>query len=205
MKGKKRVFFMVTGIITLALTAAAMLCGLNMHKNYLASKDISSARSKLVEENKRLENQRDILKKDVGAKTDDTDRKEALNKEITDLTGEIETMKKDIEEAKKTLSEAKSRTIETRKTLDTLQSGMNMTRGSSKQIDNGGSLSCPAAIEPGRYVAEGGGIVTVTAATGSARVSEDLLSIDTGSYTFDLAAGESVSADSGAITLTELK
>lgn len=204
MNKKKILLFSACGVLTLALTAAAVFFGINLHVSYLASADVAEETAKLESENELSATRRDILKGDVGAKTDDTERKDALNKQIAELTGEISTMKTDLAAAEKATAELKSRAATVKNSLTTLQNGMNLKKGRSVQVGEHG-LQCPASINPGRYVATGDGIVTIIAVTGSARVSEDLLAIDTGSYTFDLADGEAVEADSGNVTLTELK
>ena len=204
MDKQKKLFISVITALTLALTAAAVVFGMNMHVSSLASADVAEETAKLTAENEQLKTRRDILAGDVGAKTDDTERKDALNKEIAEITGEISTMKSDLSTAQKATAELKTRKAAVNRTLAALNNGMNPRKGRSVSIGER-ALQCPASISAGRYIATGDGILTIIAATGSARVSEDLLSIDTGSYTFDLSEGEAVEADSGSVTLTELK
>ena len=204
MDKKKLLLFSVSGVLTLVLTIAAVIFGTNLHTDSIAMADVAEETAKISSENEQLKTRRDILQTDVGSKTDDTERKDALNKQIAEMTGKISTMKTDIATAEKATAELKTRTAEVRKTLTALTKGMNPTRGRTVSVGEHG-LRCPASINSGRYVATGDGIITIIAATGSPRVSEDLLAIDTGSYTFDLADGEAVEADSGSVTLTELK
>ena len=204
MDKKKRLFFFITGALTLALTVCAVIFGINCHIRGLALADVTAETARITSENELLTTRRDILQSDVGSKTDDTERKDALNSEIAEKTGEIATMKSNIAAAQKATQRLSIRTAELNNSLTALNKGMNLKKGQSFQVGEMG-LRCPTAINSGRYIATGDGIITIIAANGSARVSEDLLSIDTGSYTFDLAEGEYVEADSGNVTLTELK
>lgn len=204
MDTKKKLLFSAAVFLTLALTVAAVIFGVNRHIYSLASVEVATETVRITVENEQLKTRRDILAGDVGAKTDDTERKDALNKEIAEITGEISTMKSDLATAEKATGEVKTRTAALKKTLTALQNGMNPKSGRAVSVGERG-LQCPASINPGRYIAAGDGIVTIIAANGAARVSEDLLTIDTGTYTFDLADGEAVEADSGNVTLTELK
>ena len=204
MDKKKLLFIYIAPVLTLALTVSAMMFGVNMHVSGLASLDVAEMTSEVVSENELLNTRRSILQSEVGSKTDDTDRKNELNKQITEITGEISTMKTDITAAEKSAAELKSKTAAVQKTLTDLKNGMNPKKGRSTEVGESGVM-CPYDISIGRYIATGDGILTIIAATGSARVSEDLLSIDTGSYTFDLADGEIVEATGGSVTLTELK
>ncbi len=201
----KRSFLLIITLLTLIFSSIALIYGTSMHADYIAEENVAKKTAERTDENTRLASRRDILKNDVGSKTDDTDRKNELNKEITEITGEIETMKTDIDTAKNSVPEVKSRTEDARNTLNALNAGMNLSRGEAVPMEENGILSCPESIKPGRYIAEGDGLLTIFAAAGSARVSEDLLTIDTGTYIFDLAEGERVEAQSGKITLTELK
>ena len=204
MDKKKRLFLSVTLALTFVLTAAAVFLGIKLHISSLASADVATETANIMAANEQLKTRRNILAGNVESKTDDTERKDALNKEIAEMTGEIATMKTDLSAAEKATKELKNRAAVLNKTLTALNSGMNLKKGKSLSVGERG-LQCPVSINPGRYIATGDGIVTIIAATGSARVSEDLLTIDTGSYTFDLADGEGVEADSGNVTLTELK
>ena len=204
MDKKKKLFLSLIIALTLILTAGAAVFGINRHTTLLASGDVATETARIMAENELLKTRRDILAGDVGAKTDDTERKDALNKEIAEMTGEISTMKSDLAAAEKAGKELNTRTTALQKTLTALNSGMNPKKGQSTQVGERG-LRCPATIKAGRYIATGDGIITIIAANGSPRVSEDLLTIDTGSYTFDLTDSESVEADSGNVTLTELK
>ena len=204
MDKKKRLLPFALIALTLALTAAAVVFGMRLHISGLALANVAAETKRIASENELLKTRRNILADDVGSKTDDTDRKNELNKEITKMSGDIKKMKTDSEIATKAAKELKQRAEKVRKTLTKLQNGMNPKKGRSISIEDG-ELQCPDSIKAGRYIATGDGIVTVIAETGSARASEDLLTIDTGSYTFDLAEGESVEADSGSVTLTELK
>lgn len=201
---KQKLFFFAAVLLTLALAALAAISGIKMHISSLASADVAAQTAKITAENEQLKTRRDILAGDVGSKADDTERKDALNKQIAEMTGEIATMKNDLATAEKATAELKTRAAEVNKTLTALQNGMNPKKGQTLSVGETG-LRCPLSIPSGRYIATGDGIVTIIAATGAARVSEDLLTIDTGSYTFDIAEGESVEADSGDVTLTELK
>ena len=203
MKKKKLLFSIGAIALTLALTTAAMLYGMDLHTASLASGNIAEEIEKVSSANELLKTRRDILKDDVGSKTDDTEHKDALNKQIAEITGNITTMKSDIEDAEKNTKALKAETDAVRETLTVLTNGMNLTRGKSISVES--EVICPFDIEEGRYIASGDGIITIIANSGSARVSEDLLNIDTGTYTFDLAYGEVVRKTEGSITLTELK
>ena len=204
MNGKKITFLIIDGVLTLALTAASAYFGINKRLSYIASTQAADMTAELVSENEQLKTRRDILKNDVGSKTDDTPYKDELNTKIAERTGEITAMKTETETAKKSIEETKSKTEAASKTLNSLNAGMNLSRGKSVEVGTGG-LQCPDTIGAGRYIAEGDGVLTIIAANGAARVSEDLLTIDTGTYTFDLAEGERVKTNNGNITLTELK
>lgn len=204
MDKKKLLFFIIVPALTLALTTAAMIFGLNLHTVRLASLNVAEKTTEVVSANELLNTRRSILQSEVGSKTDDTERKNELNKQIAEITGEISTMKSDITAAEKSTAELKSKTAAVQKTLSALNNGMNPKKGRSVEVGANGVM-CPYDISAGRYIATGDGIITIIAATGSARVSEDLFSIETGSYTFDLADGEIVEADTGSVTLTELK
>lgn len=204
MDRKKLTFLIIDGVLTLALTAASAYFGINRRLSYIASTQAADMTAELASENEQLKTRRDILKNDVGSKTDDTPYKDELNTKIAERTGEITAMKTETETAKKSIEETKSKTEAASKTLNALNAGMNLSRGKSVEVGTGG-LQCPDAIGAGRYIAEGDGVLTIIAANGAARVSEDLLTIDTGTYTFDLAEGERVKTNNGSITLTELK
>ena len=204
MDRKKLTFLVIDGVLTLALTAASAYFGINKRLSYIASTQAADMTAELVSENEQLKTRRNILKNDVGSKTDDTPYKDELNTKIAERTGEITAMKTETETAKKSIEETKSKTEAASKTLNSLNAGMNLSRGKSVEVGPGG-LRCPDTIGAGRYIAEGDGVLTIIAVNGAARVSEDLLTIDTGTYTFDLADGERVKTNNGNITLTELK
>lgn len=203
MENKQRVFLYITIISAVILTAAALFLGRVLHTNSLAKQAVRAETELLAAENEALETRRSFLEADVSAKTDDSDEKERLNKQITEITDKINEINSALNTAKRDLSDAKTERDAVNAEYNKMKNGISPSKGTAKKLSDI-RLLCPAQITEGRYVVSGSGTVTVTAITGSARISEKLSDIDTNSYTFDLETGERLDV-LGNVTITELK
>ncbi len=168
-----------------------------------AKREIRAEMKVFGDENERLEQKRADLKNEISDFEEKIDSKNEVAEEAEEYMTEYENLKSGVDEAEKTLSEM-NLSIERKKAyLEQSKDIKKLSEGKSVYASDK-TLKCPSDIAEGRYIASGGGNLLVYNSSDSLRISENLGSIDTNSFTFDISAGESVKA-AGSVTFTELK
>lgn len=194
---KKNIFYITLASCTVVFTGAAVFAGMSFRTGIEARTIVSKEIQTLETENGNLKNREEILEKSVSSKEDETDEKDALNKKIVDVTEKIETVTKDTEakrgeynkltESSKTLSEK----------LTALTDGMRSKVTSSQEVSDR-ILMCPSDIDEGRYKISGDASFSITSSENTVSTAEDLNAVDTGTYIFEIAAGEKIKIEGDA-------
>lgn len=192
--------------IAAALLAVIILSAVFSHAGAVrrkAKKELKSEISLLQSENYRLEKKQSDLKDDISDIEDEIDSKNEIAEEASEYMAEYENLKAGVAEAEKSLSELNA-SIERKQTYLKQSKTIKKLSETEEIYVSGETLKCPADISAGRYIASGDGNLLVYNTSNSLRLSENLGSIETNSFTFDISAGESVKA-AGSVTLAELK
>lgn len=201
---KKRIIVKIS--IAAALLAVIILSAVFSHAGavkIMAKKELKSEISLLQSENYRLEKKQSDLKDDISDIEEEIDSKNEIADEAAEYIAEYENLKTGVDEAEKSLSEINA-SIERKQTYLKQSKTIKRLSEGEKLYASDETLKCPSDIPAGRYIASGDGNLLVYNTSNSLRLSENLESIETNSFTFDISAGESVKA-AGSATLTELK
>lgn len=158
--------------------------------------DMSSAISSLNEEKKQLEEDQSEYDKILN------DNYTLIN-EVDSLYDQVELYNTDIENAKSQNEELNSQLESKQAYLDSLEQIPESSEGNKVKLKEG-EHKCPSDIKAGRYKAEGTGKLYLYNIAGSLKTGvKDLSTIDSNTFTFDIASGEKIKVE-GDISITEI-
>ncbi len=199
---QKPLISVILAVLTLILSAAVFFLGLTLHTHSLGTDHLAAEIQSLTTENANLTSRKERLQSDINSNSGNYTELEKLNADITSLQKQLDDTASKISQTEKDIDSIKKKISSADSTARALNSGTNLTEGRSVLAENE-KLSVPNDLSAGRYVASGSGTITISS-SGSARDSQVLSSLDTGTYTFNLTNGQSVTAH-GSVTITELK
>lgn len=163
-------------------TEAYCLSLINGEKN-----EMQSSINKLIDERKKLlsdNDQYDITINENGLKTS----------EIDSLIEEYKQYNSKLEELQQTYNEMNNQ-INTKKAyVEQLEKISNSVSG-EKQTLKAGEYKCPSQLSAGRYIIEGTGYFYIYSIANTASLKENLSTIDTHSFVFDIREGETLKLD----------
>ena len=125
-----------------------------------------------------------------------------LLEEINALTTELNDYTSSIESAKETIASLDNSIAEKTSYNESLSSLSGNEEGSTKSYTNK-KLNVPSDIKAGRYKAEGTGTVMIYTIASTLQDKRNLSLVDTHSYTFDIASGQSVKIE-GTVSIAEI-
>ena len=156
---------------------------------------MSSAMSDLKAEKKKLERK--------AAQYDKTlEDNRLLLEEVNALTNELNDYTVSIEKAKETISTLDKTIAEKTAYNESLASMSGSATGEKKSYTNV-KLNIPSDLKAGRYKAEGKGTVMIYTIAGTLEDKKNLALLDSQSYTFDIASGQSLKIE-GTVSVTEI-
>lgn len=194
-------------IIVSVLVAAAAVSGGFFAHDYSSAREARSAFGKelelLLKENEDLDKKKDELKNSVTETERSIESKKEIIAEAAEYENQLETLRQKLESANKTLTELETSIEKKREYLEQADSIKKMSKGRSFTASDK-KLECPEDIAEGRYIAEGRGNFLIYNSSNTLRISENLSTIDTNSFTFDIGDGEAVKITE-SVTFTSLK
>ena len=156
---------------------------------------MNSAMSDLKAEKKKLERKAAEYDKNL-------EGNRLLVEEITALTNELNDYTLSIEKAKETVASLDTAIAEKTAYNESLASISGNSAGEKKSYTNI-KLNIPSDLKAGRYKAEGKGTVMIYTIAGTLEDKKNLALLDSQSYTFDIASGQSLKIE-GTVTVTEI-
>ena len=203
MKAKTR--FILTVIVPICLSVVAGIAVV-----ILNSKSILHTRAAAIVEYEKSEMKDKIH--DLKDEKKQLERKEAeynkLIKQNELLRSEIEALKKSIEDYDSDIERATEKDAELDKEIEQKQDYLDGLSEISPDTPGGkyklrdGDYKCPSDIPAGKYLAKGTGKLYIKDIANRRKDKADLATIESNSYTFEIAAGESLTAE-GEIEITE--
>lgn len=203
MKAKTR--FILTVIVPICLSVAVGIAVV-----ILNSQSILHTRAAAIVEYEKNEMKDKIS--DLKGEKKQLERKEAeydkLIKKNELLRSEVEALKKSIRDYDADIARATEKDAELDRTIEQKQAYLDGLSEISPDTAGGkyklrdGDYKCPADIPAGKYIAKGTGTLYIKDIANRRKDKADLSTIESNSYTFEIAAGESLTAD-GDIELTE--
>lgn len=200
---KKRIIIISAVVLTLAAAAAA---GFSAHWYWAsleAKAELKNELGELKEENKQLEKEKNELKNSVSETEREIESKNEISVEAREYQTELDRLQSELDEENRTLNELEESIKKKKEYIEQADKIKNQTEGRSFTASNK-KLGCADDIAAGRYIAEGKGNLLIYNSSGTLRISENLSTIDTNSFTFDIADGESVKV-TDTVTFTSLK
>lgn len=196
----------ITIVIAIFVVAASVSAGIFAHR----SSELREARltyknelNSLLEDNKQLEKKKNELKNSLTETEQDIESKNEISVEAQEYETQRERLQQELDAANKTLTDLDTSIQKKKEYIEQSGNIKNPTRGRSVTASSK-TLDCPDDISKGRYIAEGRGNLLVYNSSNKLRLSENLSTIDTNSFTFDIAEGESVKVTE-TVTFTTLR
>lgn len=181
-------------VIAIAISAAIILChnSFGNETRCLAlikseKNEMKNSIDRLISERKQLlaDNEKyDVIINENGLKTS----------EIDSLTKEYENYRKKIEELKNTDNDLLNQINTKKMYIDQLEKIVNPVTGEKRTL-SAGEYKCPSQLPAGRYMLEGTGYFYIYSIANTAILKEDLSTIDTHSFVFDVREGETLKID----------
>lgn len=193
-------------IVSVLVAAAAVSGGFFVHDYSSAREARSAFRNELellLKENEELDKKKDELKNSISETEQSLESKNEIGAEAAEYESQLETLRQRLESANKTLAELETSIEKKKEYIDQADSIKKVSKGRSFTSSNK-KLECPEDIAAGRYIAEGRGNFLLYNSSNMLRISENLSTIDTNSFTFDIDEGESVKVTE-SVTFTSLK
>lgn len=187
--------------VSIPIIAAAVSAGTAAHSLSLKLAGYGAVGNEIrtyAKENAEIEKKQEKIRNDIF----ELDSKIREKSGTADYAASLDETKRLLDEAKQTDAALDAEIEKKREYLKNSKNISALKRGRTVSVSDE-TLRCPSQIEAGRYIAEGDGYLLVYSSSNSLRLSEDLKKLDTNSYTFDLAEGESMRV-SGSASVTEL-
>lgn len=200
---KKRIIIISAVVLTLAASTAAGFLTHGYWASFEARAAFKNELSELKEENKRLEKEKNELKNSVSETERSIESKNEISVEAQEYQTQLDRLQSELDDANRTLNELDESIKKKKEYIEKADKIKNQTKGRSFTAANK-KLDCTDDIAAGRYIAEGRGNLLIYNSSGTLRISENLSTIDTNSFTFDISDGESVKV-TDTVTFTSLK
>lgn len=200
---KRTIILTILLPICLSVITGAIIITLN-------TKSILHTRAKSIVETEKSE-MRDMISK-LKSQKKELERKEAeynkllndnetLVEEIEALYNEIKDYETDIERATAKDAELDTALAEKQSYLEGLGEISNKTEGGKYELKDN-DYKCPSDLPVGKYIAHGTGKIYLKDISNRRKDKVDLSTLESNSYAFELAAGESITVE-GTVDLTE--
>ncbi len=199
---KKRLITVVAAFVL----AASVAAGYFAHGGWALFEARAAFKNELndmKEENKQLEKEKRELKNSVSETERSIESKNEISAEAEEYQTQLDALEAELGEANRMLTEMDESIRKKKEYIEQAVKIKNQKEGRSFTAADK-TLKCDDDILAGRYIAEGSGNLLIYNSSGSLRISENLSTIDTNSFTFDLADGESVKV-TDRVTFTTLK
>lgn len=196
----------ITIVIAVFVVTASVSAGIFAHRfsaSHEAKLTYTNELDTLLKENKELEAKRNELKNSVTETEQDIESKNEISIEEQEYETQLERLQQELDAANRTLTELDTSIQKKKEYIEQSGNIKSPTRGRSVTASSK-TLDCPDDIAKGRYIAEGSGNLLVYNSSNKLRISENLSTIDTNSFTFDIDEGESVKVTE-TVTFTTLK
>lgn len=193
-------------VILFVVIAAAVAVGFAAHSFAVSREsaaEFKSALNSLIDENEKLEQRKEELKSNVSETEKNIESKNEIRTEADEYADRLNELKAQVDASNRTLTEMDASIKKKNEYIEKADGIKRLSRGRSVSLSDK-TLKCSDDIAAGRYIAEGRGNLLIYNADNKLRISENLSSIDTNSFTFDIEEGESVKATE-SFTLTMLK
>lgn len=185
----------IIGILIVVLNSSSIL-------KTQASAIVAGEKKQFKSEMAELKKEKKELNSEAAEYDKTLEENRLLLEEINALTTELNDYTSSIESAKETISSLDNSIAEKTSYNESLSSLSGNEEGSTKSYTNK-KLNVPSDIKAGRYKAEGYGTVMIYTIAGTLQDKQNLSLVDTHSYTFDIASGQSLKID-GTVSLTEI-
>lgn len=200
---KKKIIIIAVSALTFAAAIGAGFLTHSFAVSGEARAQFKSGLNSLISQNAELEQKKDDLKSEIEKNEQIIESKNEISAEADEYLNQLDTLKADVDAANRELIELDESIKKKQEYIDRSGSIKKPTKGRSVSL-SGRTLNCPDDIAAGRYIASGKGNLLIYNSSKKLRISENLSTIETNSFTFDLEEGESVEATE-SITLTVLK
>ncbi len=203
MQNKK---FILTTVLPVALSIVIGILIIVINNNFILK---SKAHAIVATEKKDFSNKIKSLKSEEKELLQTSAEYDLTLTQNTLLVEEVETLKHtldgyvaDIEAANSTIAELDTSITDKQAYYDSLSGLQSETEGDVITLKTG-DYKCPSGIKAGRYTAEGNSKIYFYTIANTLKDKVDLSVIDTHSYSFDIASGESIKVD-GNVTLKKI-
>ena len=200
---KKLFFFTIALPVFLALAAGVVIVVLNS-KSILhtrAEARVAAERTAMTAEMDSMRAEQKDLKRDEAKYDKIIEDNKAMINNVEVLKSQIEQYNTDLENANQRNAELDNSISDNQSYLDGLNSIQPPIDGDERTLE-AGDYKSPSDIKPGKYRAEGTGTLLLKNIANSQKDRVDLSTIDTHSYVFEIASGESINVK-GEIKLIE--
>ena len=203
---RKKVFYLTIALpVFLALIAGIVIVVLNS-KSILhtrAEARVYEERNAMNSEMNSMREEQKILKRDEAKYDKIIDDNRSIINNVDALKSQIAQYDTDLENANARNAELDNSILENQAYLDSLNS-IRETSDGEELVFKDCDAKSPDKIPPGKYRAEGSGILILKNIANMQKDRIDLSTIDTHSYVFEIASGESIKVK-GEIKLVEQK
>ncbi len=200
---KKKLITAAIAAVVLAASVAAGYFANLFAVSREASAEFRNSLNTILSDNENLENKREELRGEIKNTKQSLADKNEISSEAQEYSDKLNELKAQADTANRTLTELDATIAKKKEYIEQSGSIKRLSRGRSVTLSDK-TLKCPDDISSGRYIAEGSGNLLVYNTSDKLRISENLSTIATSSFTFDLEEGESVKATE-SLTLTTLK
>lgn len=203
MNKKIKILIISVSAATLILAVAAGFFAHSYATKSSANERFENELSTLNADNYKLEKKRSDLKDSVSEIETDIENKNEIGFEAQEYSNQLEAIKQELETSNETFTELNDSIEKKQEYIEKADSIKTLVEGDTFSITSE-TLDCSADISAGRYIARGSGNLLIYNSSDKLRISENLSTIDTNSFTFDITSGESVKVTE-TVTLTELR
>ncbi|MCH5211915.1 MAG: hypothetical protein J1G06_02780 [Oscillospiraceae bacterium] len=186
---------MAAGIVIVVLNNKSIL-------HTRAEARVAGERSMMNSEMTSMREEQKTLRRDEAKYDKIIEDNQSVINNVESLRSQLALYDTDLENANATNAELDNSISENQAYLDSLNSIKETTDGEERTLKDGNYKS-PSDLSPGKYRAEGTGIILLKNIANAQKDRIDLSITDTHSYVFEIASGESINVN-GEITLTEL-
>lgn len=201
---KKKKLLIVVAPVSASIVIAGIIIGL--HNNIMMGTYVNSIVSnemKVYKENiSSLNREKERINGEIAQADEFLKTNEDLVSEVESLNDSLTSYNNDISAAKKKNENLKTQISDKKNYLEKLSELKTETVGDAKKLSEG-EYKCPAQLDAGRYKAEGSGKIYLYNIAHTLKENLNLATIDTHSYTFEIASGESLRVE-GDVKLTNI-
>lgn len=184
----KIIFIIILCILVGGLGIGAYFLGKKSAVTSKADKIINDEIISINMENYSLETERNSLTEEINGADDRIKNKSSINKEIEDYKKQAEDYKKEISDAENVIGELNDTIDKKNEYLEKMNEMRNEASEEERTLKEG-TYECPDDIEEGRYIVSGTGWFLLYDSSNKLTTSENLQTLESGTYTFDLEEG----------------